>query len=462
MLFYTVQESKDSISLASLASSIAMTNRGSDLCILCTKEAQKNIKELEIEGINLIFLEAPHELTMKGFIQNWIYITEHIVNIYNEGLFVNSQMVICGTVTITPEIEKQQFGFILDEFSKDKYSFCIFYIASTEVVTKLNEFFIAESKLIENDKEVLKIWFEFPKQLADYDDGKLCANSFFDGRCIISTTHFISNKGWDHTKVTTSPLSYENTPIFIASIIKNQKFANANLFILQTLLKSNDAFLPIIELFSYNKIHVYAPTLEGIAHWDRTDDPSLNQLWDTLPNFETKPQNTNHDYFECAKYVLYDKPSIKCLTNYLNHTRGVIYYDYDNEMIDFWKTFDKPAIFGGYIVPYHAVLDDFVVEEAGKKSGSVSSSELPTSFESEHDYNEHLAKLVQYETCEFDSSTPKYRISECLKLGVKLVVVDETTLLDSDKFDTEYYKTTLSLSGMRSKLLKTIFSNGLK
>ena len=518
MLFYTVQESSNSSSIVALASSIALTNPGQDLCILCTEEAQKYIEAFELKGINLTFLKAPDDFSVKSFIQNWLYISEHVVKTYNEGVFVHCRMLMCGPFQISAELEKQQFAFMKNEFSSQKYSFNIFYMASLELLSKIKKKFESEKEIIESeelekeseqapqeetknnseeeapqeetknnseeeapqeapqeetknnseeenlkkksqesDKKFLKVWFDLPKDLADYDDGKICAEEFFDGRSMISTEQFIVKKGWDHNKVSPSPLMYEETPIFIASIDFNPRFNKINGFILDNLLKSNDKFLPIIELLSFKNLHIYVPKTEGIAHWDRSADPSLNQLFDVITNAEIKPQQFTREYFECSKYVLYDKPGIKWVTNYLNDIRGVIYYDYDNEMVEFWKTYKKPAVFGGYIVPYHAVLDDFSPEVVVEKNGSISSKDLSVTFETEEEYKAHLTKLNQYETCEFDSDTPKYRISECVKLGVKPVVVDDTVIIESDQFSEEYYNTKLSLSAMRSTLLQTIF-----
>lgn len=459
MLFYTVQEIGEKFTpLLALARSIAITNPGHDLCIMCEEAAQTTLESCQIQDITLSFLRPPNELTKEGFVKNWLHLTEHVVGTHKAGIFVSSQNIVCGPIQVTAEIEKQGFGFIKKEFFvANQYSFGVLYIASPRMLSKIKG--KCEEALETGDADIIKTWSEIPGYFVEYDDGVDCAESFFEGKGVFSTENAIANKGWEAQKVKVDPLSYDDTPMYVATLVLDKRAIQINQFIVNALVTANDRFIPVIESMTSvdPQSPIYTPPMDGIAHWDRSADIPLKQLLDIIPNTVSKPHPNGQEYFECAKYVLYDKPGIKWVTNSLKKHRGVLYYDYDNEMVEFWKTFEKPAVFGGYVAPHHAVLDGFVRDAAVEKSGTVSAGELPTSFGTEEDYNAHLAKLDQYETCEIDSSTPKYRIAECLKLGVKPLVVDDTVIIDSDKLDDAYYESHLSLSAMRSTFLKTVF-----
>jgi len=359
-------------------------------------------------------------------------------------------------------MKAQKVGFMKKQFWVSKqYSFDLFYIASSEMVARLKKKFSNfEDDKPNKEKEFAQWWFDIPSEYVNYDDGIICVETFFDGNGILSTENFLSKKKGDLNKYSISPLCYDDTPVYIASFIKDKNYIKINSTVANILVASNKRFFPIAEmLFNKNDVNnIFAPDSSGYAHWKRNDDLSMRSFIENVPNVEVL-QGTS-EYYECSNFVLYDKPGMKWISNHLKKVRGVMYYDYDNETIEFWRNFDKTVIFGGYLIPFHSVLDEFK-NSSDEKKGVVCAKELPTSFETKEQYEEHLSNLSKYETCELDASTPKYRIAECVKLGVKPVAVDDTIILDDTKIEeygVAYYDSHLSQAAMRRILITNVLS----
>ena len=259
----------------------------------------------------------------------------------------------------------------------------------------------------------------------------------------------------------------------ISTILDDQLIVNINANLSALLIAYNNIYLPIINMkYSKSILRVITPKKIGIAHWNRENDTFYNYMEGLSDNnklidyFNTEKQ----DHFYISNYVLYDKPDPRYIIPTLKNSYGLLYFDYNNELLDTFNDIDIKNIFVGYYSSYPKVLEEFNDPKEVTRMGTKTLKEKE--YTNEEEFSLYLDELSTFKYFNIDRNTPKNRIAECLRVGVVPRVLDDTKLIDiediakdeeteweilSEKCK-EYYTKNLSIEAITSKLIKINFN----
>ena len=462
---------------------------GSKLLIACSEDTQTYIAGRGGTE-NIAFLSPSHPLTPRGYICNFLELLAYCCKDGAETIFVHCRTLLTSQVPIQQEVRDQGFAVVRktidghEDRPDIRYTADIVYVNSTNALSSVDKYFRSNGIFDESKEQsdeptesIVDVWRNMPARLLDMDDGKLTMTYFIDGSGYLTTENFFAfEKKWELNQLTQGDNVLHHDGNHIWGIRIEMEGGGPVLALSRQLIARVIAahrwMLPILELrFSPSAaVTISTPPKAGILHWDRRDSHFymlVSSLCESSQYFATNEAKL--DYFVLCNYVLLDRPGTKWLTNRLQDVTGIIYFDYDNELLDAVQNIGRPSKFGGYAVPFPDVLEQATPSDERDEDSCFEATD-ETFTENEERYAEFLAELSRHGYAQISADTPKHRIAECARLGVVpridagVQVVELPDLLSTastfaDKVDTcmRYYDTHLSVQSISAKLLSTIF-----
>ena len=519
--FVIIQEEEQELHLlVSSVIQISISNPNNNIICACNQEYFDILEKYFSKNVNLIHyklnINSKHKKNLKYFLLNWINTFEYAIKNYEHPIYVPSSIVLVNKVPITQELIDQKICFLKlrqtfsassdenkiinpEDAKKNKanYSMSLFYISSLHALDVIKKNFSKESKLFEEEAEkdydniediknliserkmYSKLWRELPYLFADMDDGTISVTKYISHNGYLTTGDFFTlDKPYNKNDlfVQEGLIKHKEDIIWgmsISTILDERLIVEINSNLSGLLIAYNNIYLPIINMkYSKSILKVITPKKKNIAHWNRENDIFYNYIESVCDNnklidyFNTE----NHDHFYISNYVLYDKPSSKYIVPRLLNSYGLLYFDYNNELLDTFNDIDKKTVFIGYYSPYPQVLEEFNDPEDVTRMGTKRLKDKE--YNNEEEFCLYLDDLSTFKYFIIDKDTPKSRIAECLRLGVVPRVIDDTKLLDiediakdeeteweilSDKCK-EYYTNNLSIEAITFKLVNINFN----
>lgn len=519
--FVIVQEEEQELHLlVSSVIQISISNPNNNIVCACNQEYFDILEKYFSKNVNLIHyklnINSSHKKNLKYFLLNWINTFDFAIKNYEHPIYVPSSIVLVNKVPITQELIDQKVCFIKlrqtfsaasdenkiinpEDAKKNKanYSMSLFYISSLHALNVIKKYFSKESKLFEEEskidydnieeiksliverKKYAKLWRELPLLFADMDDGTISITKYISHDGYLTTGDFFTlDKPYSKNDlfVQEGLIKHKEDTIWgmsISTILDERVIVEINSKLSALLIAYNNIYLPIINMkYSKSILRVITPKKINIAHWNRENDTFYNYLESLCDDNKLIDYcNTeNQDHFYISNYVLYDKPDSKYIIPTLRNSYGLLYFDYNNELLDTFDDIDIKNIFIGYYSYYPKVLEEFNDPKDVTRMGTKTLKEKE--YTNEEEFSLYLDDLSTFKYFTIDKNTPKNRIAECLRLGVVPRVLDNTKLLDiediakdeeteweilSEKCK-EYYTKNLSIEAITGKLVKINFN----
>lgn len=480
--------SNDKARILACAMAAARAYPDSEILIACDKDTQSYIAGCTAgPNVRITYVEPSYPFTPRGYMCNFLELLEKSAQTASETLFLHCRIILLDKVPISENIREQGFAILRkdilghDERPDIQYSCDIVYSTSIVKLSALDNYF-RKNGLFENPEEdkftdLVNLWRCMPLSLANMDDGNLAVTHYIDGSGYMTTENFFAfDKKWELKNLTQKDgqLCHAGHKIWCVrlEIQGSGPLLTLSRNLIAQVIACHRWVLSILELHmsGISEIMIATPPKTGILHWDRKDSPfyaMVSAICDSSQYIHSKTSNL--DYFVLANNVLLDKPGVKWLTNSLRDATGIVYFDYDNQLLEALKQLGKPHTFGGYAVPYPDILDKASPYDQ-REEGNCFLATSETFSETEQHYAAHLAELSRHSYANIDASTPKHRIAECARLGVvpriepDVVIVELPELLaNADNFSDKvevclrYYNESLSIKSITHKLLDITF-----
>ena len=528
LTFLIIQEREDSLRiLLSKLIQISITNPNNNVICSCSLEIFNTLKKCCPENINLIHFEININIKkIESSILNWINSLEFGLENYGEVLFLSEPTILTNKVPLTEELKLQKIAFLklLDleslpeqddniilndkEVTKTSYSISICYISNQSVIDCIKQSFSDNTKLFEQNEDEDENEDDDEDENEDEETKKERKKKIIYEKIKINKQYvatyknipylfsdvknYITHKGF----ITTNDFfrlnnSHKEQDIFIKDeVIKHKEdvvwgmildttrpersIQIINAHLTKLLVQYNILYLPTLNMIWQKEIlKLIMPKKEGVYHWNRENSVFYNYI-DNLCNnnkvISLSEKVANNSYFYISNYVLFDKSDVKYLTNELNKCFGILYLDYNNELLEAFNNIEKITIFLGYYCAYPNILESFIDPQDVKRMGTKILKE--GEYNSEEEFELYLDDLATFKYFTVDKNTPKNRIAECLRVGVVPRLLDDTKLLEIEDIakdkDTkweilsekcrEYYSNNISLDIITSKIFKVIFN----
>ena len=494
---------------------IDISNPGNNVVCACTYDIFSDLCKYPLKNTNLIHFDIKIDGNFKTFTQNWLNLMKYAIEEYKHVIYTTPNIILTNKIPINDELIKQEIAFvkirqdIIDEnvilsdsdknkATENKYLIGLLYASNIHVVNCIEKHFEKNIVSYKNDtitdeeksdsdeeskddlrKKYLELWKKIPYIFADKDDGIICCDKYISQDGLLSTTDFFrpsNSYKMQDVCVKDDAIKHKDTTIW-AMIIPVKKLIpairNVNAHLTSQIISYNTEYLNFLNLlFSRKGVQTLVPRKDGILHWNRENSKFYNFLHDICESSFLLSYNETlkGDYFYLSNYILYDKPSIKFITNSVTPCFAILYFNYDNELLEFFDTYEKSTIFIGYYSPYPKILEDYSDPKDVTRMGTKIIKE--GEYNNEDEFSSYLDDLATFKYFNIDKNTPKTRIAECLRLGVVPRLVDETKLLEindiakdnetdweilSEKCR-EYYSKNLSSHVIADKLVKIIFN----
>lgn len=517
LTFVLVQEKEDELHLFfSSIIQLTISNPNNNILCCCNESIFNVIKKRFPENKHLLHfkIDIIDERNVKYFLLNWINSLEYSVKNYENAVYVPNNIILVSEAPITQELKDQNIAFLKlrqayshansigdkDNAKKEKtnYSLTLFYLSSLHVIESIKKHFSKETNLFEEEtpeidvtnreqflnfleerKKYLKVWREIPSAFADMDDGTISVAKYIDCSGYVTTSDFFSFKSpfkiEDFNISDRSIYNKENKVwgINITTQVDEAVIRKTNADLTGLLIRYNRSYLPLINMkYSKSIMKITVPEKQQIAHWNRENDTFYNYIHDICSenSIIDLDEYKRDSHFYISNYVLFDKPDIKYVVPKIQSCFGILYFDYNNELLELFEKIDRKTTFMGYYSPYPNILESFTDPQDVKRLGTKTLKEAE--YSNEEEFKLYLDDLATFKYFTVDKNTPKNRIAECLRLGVVPRLSDDTTLLEiediaKDKDSEweilsekcrEYYSKNLSLNVMTTKLFKIVFN----
>jgi hypothetical protein len=493
--FLLEEQPREKYSITALIFSIKYNDPTHNILLACTQETREYIQNLKYLNANIRYRDIDDTFGLAQYAKNWLTIIREEVEKGNELLFCNHNITFVSQFIIPDSIKNQGIGFIKNDFDvcKDNepllYNINLLYISSIDVIERLEKHYRDSTTLFidgklewsENEKHEFKVaWSTIPSKFADYDDGVICVNEYFDGKMFLSSENFFAfENAWKLSDMSyKNCLKHKDNDISIVNIrfyTIDERVQKLN----KQLLSMTVAAYPYL-MASFNlkfskdgKQDIGYPNEEGLAHWDRTQNKSFYRLIDELVDTGLfNKVNVNADYFVCNNRVLLDKVGVKWITNALKKSFDILTFDTDNEFSEIAAKNDINTTFSGYIPFNRKKLEELEPVDLSEREFDISTpANLDWFIDHEdnlEDYDKLLFDLSLHSHAMITKMTPVSRIAECAYLGVipifeEDVIVEGLPELTGDCNNDiicmkSFYHKELSVSAIADKIMYKIFS----
>ena len=525
--FFSVQENdNDSKKLVASVLHISLQFPNSKYVCACDNHTIRAIREsINLSDIELIHHEIKPSWSFKYYIKNWLSITRNCIENEEHPVFINNRLLFTGTLPINQEHIEQGVAFIKkttvspEDKKYDNYSIDLLYVKKIRFVETVEKYFRENTPLFDEDtddeqevdnliledeaKNAVKVelsnnkdisdeeietikkyqecWRNIPTLFADMDDGNIGITTYIDGAGYLLTQDFFAfeNK-WEKSDVELiklKSLKYKDTDIWGINISLHEAhpaISKLNNELTTLIINFKPMYMPLLNIaWGNSTININVPKKQGLVHWSREEDPSFyNYINSVLKNNNLLNPEVNkspNEYFLFCNYILFDKAEVKYITNNMNNSFGVLFFNYSNELLDAFSNIELSTKFLGYYSEYPDSLESFEEPKDVERNGT---KKLTTSdYNNEEEFKLYMDDLANYKYVEVDKHTPKNKIGTCLKLGVVPKIVDDTKLLELEEITNsdeeweilsakckEYYTKNASLKSIGNKLIKHVFS----
>tara|TARA_B100000282_G_scaffold293471_1_gene268855 strand:- start:1892 stop:3454 length:1563 start_codon:yes stop_codon:yes gene_type:complete len=516
--FVLIQEAENQVhEFFSSINQIDISNPGNNIICACTSDIYSKISSYPLKNSKLSHFEIQNDGSLKTVTKNWLSLMKYAVEKYEKVIYITPNLILVNKIPLDDELIKQQIAFVklrkeIDTNSngnnnviitenehpnkKTSYLAGLLYLSNIHAVNCIEKHFcknissfndedgnVELDENSDNKKETrnlyIESWKNIPYVFADKDDGIIGCDKYISYKGIVTTADFFTASGSykiADVSVKDDVLKHKDDVIW-GMIIHVKKLLpviqQVNTHLTSQIISYNVDYLNLINLlYSRKGVQTIVPRKDGILHWNRENSKFYNFLKDICDSsfLLGYRENLEGDYFYLNNFILYDKPSVKFITNVISSCFKIIYFNYDDELLEFFETYRKPTIFAGYYSPYPKILEAFIEPQDVTREGTKTLKELD--YSNEEDFKLYLNDLSTYKYFNIDKNTPKTRIAECLRLGVVPRLVDETKLLEindiakdnetdweilSEKCR-EYYSNNLSSHVIADKLVKIIFN----
>jgi hypothetical protein len=524
--FYSVQENdNDSKKLIASTLHISLQFPGNRYVCVCDDDTMIAIRDsVDLSNIELIHHKIQPSWSLKNYIKNWLSVTRYCIENEEHPVFINNRLLFTDTLPINDEHIKQGVAFIkkntisTQDRPYDNYSLDLLYIKKIRFVETIEKYFrensllfeevdedttidnlivedeaknavkveLANNKVISNEeietiKKYQECWRNIPTLFADMDDGNIDITKYIDGSGYLLTQNFFAfeNK-WERSDlelIKLKSLKYKGTDIWGINISLHEAhpaISKLNSELTTIIINYRPMYMPLLNIsWGDSTININVPEKHGLIHWSREEDTGFYNYIDSVlkKNNLLNPEvnKSPNEYFLFCNYILFDKPDVKYITNNMKTSFGVLFFDYNNKLLDAFSNIELMTKFLGYYSEYPDILESFQcpndIEKTGIKKLNIND------YNNEDEFKLYMEDLATFKYVEINKDTPKNKIATCLKLGVVPKILDDTKLLELEEITNseeeweilsakcrEYYTKNASLKSIGNKLIKHVFS----
>lgn len=385
-----IQEVKDDWQhLLGLLLSMELYNSSFTTCHIYCDENTKNKLESfpKLFTFNIKYnIIIDHKISNVSYMKLFINSIKNVVENYGECLFINSNLIMLNSFTISEKIKTNGIGFIkkefecTDEMNHTKYLFELLYINNIEHIGIIINYFkerldgknILELDLKEVDKDIIddmnKKCVDIYAKIPEFIANECMLDDFIDNNTCIGTEDFfafsdsisIKDINMKNLNLNDNPISFIN--LRVNSVDKN--IQSVNKILLNIIVNRNVIYMNIINLkMCKTKITLVVPDKHGVSIWNREND--VSGLYDL---FELMSNNSDYvnievakiDYFTIGNYMITDKPSRIWLNNNITKYSGIFISNYDDSLISELEKLKKPTRFLCYYSSFPKKYEQFV------------------------------------------------------------------------------------------------------